>query len=87
MTDTKADIIMSCFEYEYSLVESDCEVDGYKYRGYGICVRKVGTEEARSFFDISTRRGDVLELVDRCNRLALDPIHIEDVIDDFLCVV
>lgn len=78
---------MSCFEYEYSLVESDCEIEGYKYTGYGICVRSVSAGEIKSFPDISVRRGDVLELVDRCNRLALDPIHIEDVIDDFLCVV
>ena len=78
---------MSCFEYVYSLIESDCEVEGYKYTGYGICVRRSGTGEERSFPDISTRRRDVEELVGRCNRLRLDVIHIEDVIDDFLCVV
>ena len=78
---------MSYFKYVYSVVESNCEVEGYKYVGYGICVTKVSTGDSRSFCDISVRRGEVEALADRCNRLELDPIHIEDVIDDFLCAV
>ena len=78
---------MSYFEYEYSVIESDCEVEGYQYTGYGICVSNLKSGERRSFCDISPRRREVEELAERCNRLRLDPVHIDDVIDDFLCIV
>ena len=78
---------MSCFKYVYSVIESNCEIEGYKYVGYGICVTNVSTGASKGFCDISVRRGEVEEIAERCNRLELDPIHIEDVIDDFLCVV
>ena len=79
--------IMCYFPYVYTVIQSDCQIDGYKYTGYGICVKNMSTGESRSFSDISVSRKDIEELSDRCNRLQLDPIHIEDVIDDFLCAV
>ena len=78
---------MCNFVYVYTVIESGCQVEGYKYTGYGICVENTATGESRSFKDISVRRKEIEELSDRCNRLQLDPIHIEDIIDDFLCVV
>ena len=78
---------MCYFPYLYTVIESECEVEGYKYTGYGICIKNTDTGESRSICDISVHRKDIEELSDRCNRLQLDPIHIEDVIDDFLCVV
>ena len=78
---------MCYFSYVYTVIESDCEVEGYKYKGYGICVKNTQTGESRRFCDISTRRSEVEALSERCNRLELDPIHIDDVIDDFLCVI
>ena len=83
----KTVFIMSYFPYIYTVLESECQVEGYKYTGYGIRVRNLQTDESRAFFDISVRRGDVEELVDRCNRLGLDPVHIDDVIEDFLFAV
>ena len=77
---------MCYFSYVYTVIESDCEVEGYRYKGYGVCVKNTATGEERTFCDISTRREEIEALCQRCNRLRLDPIHIEDVIDDFLCV-
>ena len=78
---------MCCFPYLYTVIESECKVEGYEYTGYGICVRNAETGESTSFRDISVRREEVEELINRCNKLQLDPIHIEDVIEDFIFAV
>ena len=78
---------MCYFPYVYAVIKGDYHVDGYKYTGYGICIKNRDTGESRIISDISVRRKDVEELIERCNRLELDPIHIEDVIDDFLYAV
>ena len=78
---------MCYFPYVYTVTEGDYQVDGYKYRGYGICVKNRDTGDSRCIHDISVRRNEVEELIERCNRLQLDPVHVDDVIDDFLYVV
>ena len=75
---------MSYFPYVYATVESECQTEGFKYIGYGICVRDERTGKQRLFRDISVRKREIDELVKRCNALKLDPVHIEDVIEDFL---
>ena len=51
--------IMSYFPYVYATVEKECQIEGYRYIGYGICVRDVGTGREISFHDISVRREDI----------------------------
>ena len=75
---------MKKFNYEYSTVSNDCEVDGYRYTGYGIAVKEKGKDFLRVFRDVSRCKKDIDEVVQRCNRLELDPIHIEDVVEDLL---
>ena len=77
-------LIMCGFQYEYSLIESECETDGYSYKGYGIRVQNVKTKQVDSYFDVSVNRAEVERLARLCNKLQLDPIHIEDVIEDML---
>ena len=75
---------MKKFNYEYTTVSNDCEVEGCKYTGYGIAVKEKGSAFSRTFRDISRCRKDIDDLVERCNGLELDPIHIEYVIEDLL---
>lgn len=75
---------MCGFQYEYSVVESECEMDGYSYKGYGMRVQNAKTKKADTYFDVTTNREDMERLVSLCNELQLDAIHIEDVIEDFL---
>ncbi len=75
---------MCGFQYVYSLVESICETDGQRYKGYGIRVQNTSTTEANTYADISTNREEIVRLVSLCNELQLDAIHLEDVIEDML---
>ena len=34
--------------------------------------------------DLSTNKNEVLHLIKLCNRLSLDPIHLRDIVNDFL---
>ena len=84
MTIFFSELIMGDFEYVYSLVESECETDGYSYKGYGLRVQNTRTNDAHIYLDISTNRDDIDKLVRLCNELRLDIIHVEDVIEDAL---
>ena len=75
---------MCNFCYVYTVIENDCEIEGYKYTGYGICVSETDGTCNFVYPDISRRREDVERRLELCNRLELDPVHIEDVINDFL---
>ena len=64
-------------------------LEGKCYTTYGIAARALcGSEQnsvtVASVPDISTDGEAVDALVARCNRLALSPIHLNDVVEDFL---
>ena len=71
---------ISCGTYELLITEKS--LDGRQYRTYGIRLFYAGTEV--SVEDLSLNREVVEELVERCNRLQLSPIHFKDVLEDFL---
>lgn len=52
--------------------------DGNSHLTYGI------SYEERSFNDISTDKSKIERLVMLCNEQKLSPIHLKDVIEDFL---
>ena len=56
---------------------------GEEYAAYGITVMS-GKREIASIPDISTNYEDIRLLAESCTRNRLDPIHINDVIEDFL---
>ncbi len=64
-------------------------LEGKRYTTYGIAARALcGSEQnsvtVASVPDISTDMAEVDALVARCNRLALSPVHLNDVVEDFL---
>ncbi len=63
----------------YKLVSKRETVEGKEYVVYGI---KYNDEYC--FEDISTDEKPVKELADNCNKFSLDPVHLKDVIEDFL---
>ena len=75
---------MCGFQYVYTPIESTCEIEERVYTGYGIRVQNMNTSEARSYYDVSLNKAEVERIVLLCNELCLDPIHIEDVIEDIL---
>ena len=70
--------------YKYKLTKGKYIVEGSKHIGYGIALKSNGTQCAVSFSDITLDRDKAARLVKLCNKLQLSPIHLKDVIDDFL---
>ena len=75
---------MRNFECIYTVVEENCKLCDKEYTGYGISVKDFAGGCVRVFRDISRQREEVAKLCKKCNDLELDPIHIEDVICDFI---
>ena len=63
----------------YTLTKKTVTVEGKEYTVYGIRYND-------DFFadDVSSDKSKVEKLVMDCNRYSLDPIHLYDVIEDFL---
>ncbi len=54
---------------------------------YGIALTEKAGDRAvivRTVADISLHKGDVERFVRLCNELQLDPIHLDDAVDDLL---
>ena len=72
---------------EYKVIEGTFNVEEKEYIGYGVSVNNTTSNEILLFQDISLNKEDIIKLVSLCNELNLDPIHINDVIDDFLATL
>ncbi len=59
--------------------------NGKEYVGYGIKVYD-GNEVINAVSDISVNYDEVKGLCDRLNECELDPIHLPDVVEDFLVI-
>lgn len=57
------------------------------YNSYGICAYQKDLDDEKliaCFYDVFSERKKAEELVELCNTLELDPIHLEDVVEDAL---
>ncbi len=71
--------------YQYRIHEGNYSVENSCYVGYGIVIRDaVSRRELLCIKDISLSKKKISALIKRCNRLRLSPLHIYEVIDDFL---
>ena len=71
----------------YSLLSSEISTGKVARTSYGIalCQTDAGVPIIiRSVADLTTDKARARSLVDRCNRLALSTIHLDDIIEDFL---
>ena len=66
---------------KYSLVKGTYLIDGEAHIGYGISYTE---NSALSFEDLTLNPIAVAKLVKLCNELDLSPIHLKDVVEDFL---
>lgn len=57
--------------------------DAVKYTSFGISAIQDGVTVA-SVNDISTSIKEIEALADDCNRLRLDPIHLTDIVRDYI---
>ncbi len=71
----------------YGLLISEISLEQTVRTSYGIafCQTDDGAPIIiRAVADLTTDKGRAAALVDRCNRLALSPIHLDDITEDFL---
>lgn len=88
------EISQQMFEQErlhtYVLITGEYLVDDQVHIGYGISVKSTATIEAdikTVFQDISADENSVADLIRNCNLYELDPIHLQDIVEDFLAKV
>ena len=71
--------------YEYRVIETFCGECGIATYGISVWLRQSGGNvEICSVKDVSSNKGTVHQLAERCQRVQLSPIHLMDVIEDFL---
>ncbi len=63
----------------YRVIGRQYVFEGTRYLGYGISC------PCREIEDITTDYYRLARLVKLCNELQLDPVHLDDVVEDFLC--
>ncbi|MBQ7376862.1 MAG: hypothetical protein IJW71_00880 [Clostridia bacterium] len=72
---------------EYIVVKTHhTDREGERF-GYGIALMSYGEEgivELDLFADVSSQREDLVRLAKECNDLALAPMHLRDVVEDFI---
>ena len=69
---------------KYILIR-DTYSDGTQRRtGYGIAALDRESVTISAAHDLSSNETEVAELVKMCNRLKLSPMHLQDVVEDFL---
>ena len=73
----------------YEIIEECRCLDGLEYKCYGIAVYIKSDVDGfhtviQTIGDITTDRDRLSMLVDQCNLLELSPLHLNDVIEDYL---
>ena len=73
----------------YEILEEPCFSEGMAYTSYGIAAyARSDLGEAPALIalvkDITPDGKALLELVKKCNLLKLSPLHLKDVVEDFL---
>ncbi len=73
---------------KYIITESDViNEDGEMYRGYGFCAFEDGCESSMPVYrvdDLSVDRDDVIKLVKLLSENDVHPVHLPEIVDDFL---
>lgn len=69
---------------KYVLVRDTYSDDTGTHEGYGIALVDRNSATISAAYDLSCSESKVADLVRKCNRLKISPIHFQDVVDDFL---
>lgn len=73
----------------YGLTKETYTLNGASRQAYGIAAYADADEDGtativKSIHDITANEQSLKDLIERCNRLELSPIHLMDVVEDFL---
>lgn len=86
MQQTEEDVKMDDFKLSYSLTESQIELEGEKYIVYGVEIEKrsLSKVEKNKLEDITTDRKKAEEILEIIKTNEVTPVHLCDVIENFL---
>lgn len=71
-------------QWQYALLVEDIEVDGFHCESYGIMVREAGSREEAAVRHITVNGSEALALLNTVARLAVSPVTLKDVVEDYL---
>ncbi|MBE6617128.1 MAG: hypothetical protein E7627_04200 [Ruminococcaceae bacterium] len=74
-------------EHKYIVVECNYICDAVSRKSYGIayvCVSDGVVTILQSVTDITSDKCAIEHIVDLCCRLQLDPIHLNDIVEDYI---
>lgn len=69
---------------KYILIRDTYSDGTLRRTGYGIAALDRESVTISAAHDLSSNETEVAELVKTCNRLKLSPMHLQDVVEDFL---
>ena len=71
---------------KYTVVESSASAETNFTVTYGIVAYDLSSDRVIAHIgDITCDKARIEHLVDLCNQVKLSPIHLRDVVEDFLC--
>ncbi len=70
--------------FKYSIFKENMSNEDGKYTSFGITIEDSNGDVIKSITDISTDEIVVRDLCERCNKGQLHPIHLYDIVEDFL---
>lgn len=71
-------------QWHYALLVEDIEVDGFHCESYGIMARDPDSGEESVVRHITVNGAEALALLERVARLAVSPVTLRDVVEDYL---
>ena len=81
--DKQLEVVRTCYRYECTSAVVDGE-ELMRYTIYGIRAKDEAGTVVACYDDVSTQQDFVNRLVELCNQGMLDPLHLGDVLLDYL---
>lgn len=80
----KTETALPTMQWHYALLVEDIEVDGFHCESYGIMVRNANSGEEAVVRHITVNGSEALALLNTVARLAVSPVALRDVVEDYL---
>lgn len=70
--------------WNYVLLAENLNVDGFHCESYGIMVQEAGSGKETSVRNITVNSSEALALLHTAVRMEVSPIHLRDMVEDYL---
>lgn len=70
--------------WRYTLLVEDIEVDGFHCESYGVAVEDPANGEGAQVRHVTVHAGEAAKLLELLARHQVSPVHLHDVVEDWL---